>query len=42
MKYLPREIAFAKLNSMVAGAIIVRREVEFANPSTDIIQASTA
>jgi len=33
MKYLPREIAFAKLNSMVAGATIVRREVESANQS---------
>ncbi len=28
MKYMPREVAFAKLQAMVAGADIVRREVE--------------
>ena len=28
MKYLPRELAFAKLNAMVAGAQIVRTELE--------------
>jgi 5-methyltetrahydropteroyltriglutamate--homocysteine methyltransferase len=33
MKYLPRETAFGKLNSMVAGAAIVRREIEAANRS---------
>ena len=27
MKYLPREVAFAKLEAMVAGAQIVRREL---------------
>ncbi len=28
LKYLPREVAFAKLQAMVAGAAIVRRELE--------------
>jgi 5-methyltetrahydropteroyltriglutamate--homocysteine methyltransferase len=28
MKYLPREVAFGKMQAMVAGAAIVRREVE--------------
>ena len=28
MKYLPREVAFGKLQAMVAGARIVRRELE--------------
>ena len=28
MKYLPRDIAFAKLDAMVKGAAIVRRELE--------------
>jgi 5-methyltetrahydropteroyltriglutamate--homocysteine methyltransferase len=27
LKYLPREVAFAKLQAMVAGAAIVRREL---------------
>jgi len=27
MKYLPRDIAFGKLQAMVAGAAIVRREL---------------
>ena len=27
MKYLPREVAFAKLKAMVEGAAIVRREL---------------
>lgn len=27
LKYLPREVAFAKLEAMVAGAAIVRREL---------------
>jgi 5-methyltetrahydropteroyltriglutamate--homocysteine methyltransferase len=27
MKYLPREVAFAKLQSMVKGAEIMRREI---------------
>jgi len=27
MKYLPRDIAFAKLKAMVDGAAIVRREI---------------
>jgi hypothetical protein len=27
MKYLPRDVAFAKMQAMVAGAAIVRREV---------------
>jgi len=27
MKYLPREVAFAKLQSMVKGAEIVRQEI---------------
>ena len=30
MKYLPRDIAFAKLQAMVRGAEIVRRELESA------------
>ena len=30
MKYLPREIAFGKMQAMVEGAAIVRREVEAA------------
>ena len=28
MKYLPRDVAFAKMKAMVEGAAIVRREVE--------------
>jgi 5-methyltetrahydropteroyltriglutamate--homocysteine methyltransferase len=28
MKYLPREVAFGKMQAMVAGAAIVRREIE--------------
>ena len=28
LKYLPREVAFGKLQAMVAGAAIVRRELE--------------
>jgi 5-methyltetrahydropteroyltriglutamate--homocysteine methyltransferase len=28
LKYLPREVAFAKMQAMVAGAAIVRRELE--------------
>jgi 5-methyltetrahydropteroyltriglutamate--homocysteine methyltransferase len=31
MKYLPRDIAFAKMQAMVAGAEIVRREIEGAS-----------
>jgi 5-methyltetrahydropteroyltriglutamate--homocysteine methyltransferase len=27
MKYLPREVAFGKMQAMVAGAAIVRREM---------------
>ena len=28
LKYLPREVAFGKMQAMVAGAAIVRREIE--------------
>jgi len=28
LKYLPREVAFAKMQAMVAGAAIVRAEIE--------------
>jgi 5-methyltetrahydropteroyltriglutamate--homocysteine methyltransferase len=33
MKYLPREVAFGKLQAMVAGARMVRRELEGAGPA---------
>jgi len=35
MKYLPREVAFGKLKSMVAGAGMVRRELESAAANTN-------
>ena len=28
LKYLPRDVAFGKMQAMVAGAAIVRREIE--------------
>ena len=31
MKYLPRDVAFGKLRAMVAGAQMVRRELEAAS-----------
>ena len=32
MKYLPRDVAFAKLQAMVAGAALVRRELSLSPP----------
>ena len=38
MKYLPRDVAFAKLQAMVAGAQLARTQIERMR-ATDVVRA---